>query len=285
MPGYGHSGPYKEYVGFGLLLEALVGHAWLRGYADSDPTTHNTVYACDTTAGAVAAFMILGALFQRRRTGQGQFIDLAQAETFIPHLGQAIMDYTMNGRVQRTVGNRDAGMAMAPHGCYRCQGHDRWLTLAVGSDDDWRGLCRAMGDPTWANEERFADAVSRFHHQDELDKRIEAWTIQHDNYALMHILQREGVSAGPVMDGRDCYHDPHLKERGYFVEVTHPEAGTHLYPGFMVQMSGTPPTYRMPAPCLGEHNEYVYKKLLGVSDEEYAELEKEQHIGTEYLGP
>jgi crotonobetainyl-CoA:carnitine CoA-transferase CaiB-like acyl-CoA transferase len=87
------------------------------------------------------------------------------------------------------------------------------------------------------------------------------------------------------MDSRDCHNDPHIKDRGFFVEVTHPEAGTHRYPGLFAKMSGTPLTYRTPSPCLGEHNEYVYKKLLGVSDEEYAELEREQHIGLEYLGP
>jgi len=285
MPGYGNTGPYKEYVGFGLLLEALIGHAWLRGYADSDPTTNNPAYPCDTTGGATAAFMILSALRHRKRTGRGQLIDLAQTEAFMPHLGQSIMDYTMNGRVQRTVGNRDSGLSMAPHGCYCCKGHDRWLVIAVSSDEEWRGLCRAMGEPAWTKEVRFSDALSRLRNHDEMDKLIEAWTLNHDHYALMHLLQREGVPAGPVMDGRDCYNDPHLKERGFLVRVTHPEAGTHLYPGFMVKMYGTPLTYRMPAPCLGEHNEYVYKKLLGVPDAEYAALEREQHIGMEYLGP
>ena len=285
MPGFGNSGPYKQYVGFGLLLEALIGHTWLRGYADSDPTTNNPAYPCDTTGGAAAAFMILSALHYRQRTGRGQFIDLAQTEAFMPHLGQSIMDYTMNRRVQRTVGNRDPGLSMAPHGCYRCRGNDRWLVIAVGSDEEWHGLCRAMGEPAWTKEERFEDVVSRFRNQDELDKLIEAWTLDHDHYALMHLLQTEGVAAGPVMDGRDCYNDSHLKERGFFEWITHPEAGRHLYPGMMTKMSATPLSCRMPPPCLGEHNEYVYKKVLGVSDEEYAELEREQHIGMEYLGP
>jgi len=285
MPGYGNSGPYKEYVGFGLLMEALIGHAWLRGYADSDPTTHNPVYPMDTIGGAMAAFMIMTALFHRKKTGRGQFIDLAQTEAFLPHLGQAVMDYSMNGNVQRTVGNRDPGLSMAPHGCYRCLGNDRWIVIAVDSEEEWQGLCRAMGNPAWTAEERFSDAVSRFKNQDALDKLLEEWTKEHDHFALMHILQKEGVPAGPVMDARDCYNDPHLKDRGFFVETTHPEAGTHLYPGLFAKMSGTPLTCRLPSPCLGEHNEYVYKKLLGVSDEEYAELEREQHIGMEYLGP
>ena len=203
----------------------------------------------------------------------------------MPHLGQAVMDYSMNGRVQGTVGNRDVGLSMAPHGCYRCKGDDRWVVIAVGSDEEWQGLCRAMGNPPWTKERRFSDALGRVKHHGELERLIEGWTVQHDHYALMHILQREGVPAGPVMDGRDCYNDPHLKDRGLFERVTHPDAGTHDYPGMIVKMSGIPLLYRMPAPCLGEHNEYVYKKLLKVSDEEYARLEQEQHIGRDYLGP
>jgi len=189
------------------------------------------------------------------------------------------MDYTMNGRVQDTPGNRHP--FMAPHGCYRCRGEDRWVAIAVASDEEWQGLCRAMGNPDWTKNERFADSLSRYRNQDELDRLIEEWTSQHDAYAVMFALQREGVATGAVLDDRDAYNDPHLKDRGFFQELTHPDCGTHLYPGIMWKMSKTPNAIRTPPCCLGEHNEYVYKKLLGVSDEEYAQLDKEGHIGTE----
>ena len=192
------------------------------------------------------------------------------------------MDYTMNRRVQRSLGNRDLHSA-APCGCYRCKGDDRWVTITVGADRQWEGFCRALGNPSWTKEERFGNVLGRHGNQDELDKLIEEWTTRHDHYAVMHMLQKEGVPAGPVMDERDLYNDPHLKERGFHERVTHPEAGTHLYPGLIWKASKTPNSIRTPACLLGEHNEYVYKKVIGVSDQEYIELEKEGHIGMDFV--
>lgn len=279
MPGYGTTGPYKNYRALGANLDESCGHTWLRSYRGMDPSSASYILATDASAGAHGAFAALAALRYRNRTKKGQLIDLAQVETFMPYLAEAVMDYTMNGRVQDTPGNRHP--FMAPHGCYRCRGEDRWVTIAVASDEEWQGLCRAMGNPAWANDERFADTISRHRNQDELDRLIEEWTSQHDHYAVMFALQREGVAAGAVLDDRDAYNDPHLKDRGFFEELTHPDCGTHLYPGIMWKMSKTPNAIRTPPCSLGEHNEYVYKELLGVSNKEYAQLEKEGHIGTE----
>jgi crotonobetainyl-CoA:carnitine CoA-transferase CaiB-like acyl-CoA transferase len=116
-----------------------------------------------------------------------------------------------------------------------------------------------------------------------LDKHIEEWTAQHDHFEVMHILQKEGVAAGPVEHPDDAYNDPQMKERGFFETVTHTECGTHRYPGLAYRMSKTPSGIRLPAVQLGEHNEYVYKQILGVSDEEYAELEREGHIGMDLV--
>jgi crotonobetainyl-CoA:carnitine CoA-transferase CaiB-like acyl-CoA transferase len=196
----------------------------------------------------------------------------------MPFLAEAILDYTMNGRVANSMGNRHP--YMAPHGCYRCHGEDRWITIAVETDEEWQALCKVMEKPDLARDERFADTTKRHRHQDELDPIIEQWTSQHDHYALMFALQKEGVAAGAVLDSRDAYSDPHLMDRRFFQQVTHPDAGTHLYPGLIWKASETPNGIRTPPVCLGEHNEYVYKELLGVSDMEYAELEREGHIGT-----
>lgn len=137
MPGLGCSGPHTNCSLFGAQLQALAGHTWLTRYPDLDPTTtQSLLFHCDASSGASAAFAILCALHYRNRTGKGQFIDLAQIETVIPHLGEAIMDYTMNGRVQEPTGNRHP--AMAPHGVYRCRGEDRWAVLSVSSDEEWQ---------------------------------------------------------------------------------------------------------------------------------------------------
>jgi len=281
MPGFGNYGPYKYYRGLGAHQEGFIGHTYLRGYPNSDPSTTSTLYHADAAAGATAAFAVLLALYHRNRTGKGQFIDMAQAEATMPHLGEAIMDYTMNKRVQTSSGNRLPGAA--PCGCYRCQGEDRWINITVSSDEEWEGLCRAMGEPQWTKDERFADSLSREKHQDELDKLIEEWTVKQDHYALMYLLQKEGVPAGPVIFEDDAYTDPHLKERGFFEELTHEECGTHLYPGLGWRMSRTPNNLRTPPVRLGEHNEYIYKQVLKVSAEEYMGLEKEGHIGMDYV--
>jgi len=279
MPGYGSTGPYRNYRALGANLDESGGHTWLRRYRDTDPSSASMILFSDATSGAHAAFAVLSALRYRRRTGKGQFIDLGQTETLMPYLAEATLDYTMNGRVADTLGNRHP--AMAPHGCFKCRGEDRWVTIAVATDAQWQALCRVMGMPELAADPRFADTLSRHKHQDELEPIIEAWTSEHDNFALMLTLQKEGITAGAVLDDRDAYNDPHLKERGFFQQVTHPDAGTHLYPGLLWKASRTPNAIRTPPVCLGEHNEYVYKELLGVSDAEYAELEKSGHIGNE----
>jgi crotonobetainyl-CoA:carnitine CoA-transferase CaiB-like acyl-CoA transferase len=154
--------------------------------------------------------------------------------------------------------------------------------ITVYSDDDWRGFCRALGNPPWSQEERFSDALSRWKNQDELDKLIEEWTLRHDHVAVMHLLQKEGVACGPVEDQRDAYNDTQLKDRGFFEQLTHVDCGTHLYPGMLYKLSKTPLSIRLPPCRLGEHNEYVYKKVIGVSDQEYAALEKAGHIGMDF---
>lgn len=280
-PGFGNSGPYKGFRALGAHLEHFCGHTLLRGYADSDPSTTTTVYHCDASAGASIAFAAVMALRHRNKTGQGQFIDMAQIETVVPQLGEAMMDYSMNQRVQRTTGNRYA--SHAPCGAYRCQGEDQWITIDISTDNEWEGLCKVMGNPSWTKDAKFSNALSRFNNQDELDTHIGAWTADRDKYELFHILQKEGVPAGPVLTPVDWAKDVHITERKFYEKLIHPEAGTHLYPGIIGKMSNSPNAIRMPPPCLGEHNEYVYKQIIGVSDAEYEELVREKHIGTEFI--
>lgn len=280
MPGFGTTGPYRHFRGFGGTMEAVVGHASLRGYPDMDYTGATTSLHSDAAGGASAAFAVLTAIHYSRRTGVGQFIDLSQAENVVQHLSQALMDYSMNGRVQGTLGNRHP--FMAPHGCYPCRGEDQWAVIAVSTDEQWQALCRVTGQPELASDLRFADALGRHRHQDDLDPIIAAWTKKHDPYDVMRLLQEAGVPAGPVISHHEAFRDPHLRARGFFQAVTHPQAGTHPYSGPLFKLSRTPLSIRSPAPTLGQHNEYVYKHLLQVSDEEYEELVREGHIGDTY---
>jgi len=287
-PLYGCTGPYSMDVGFGNQAEALAGLTLRRGYRDMSPTTTSFTFWMDDASGRAIVFAALAALHYRQRTGKGQFIDISQLENLIGQLGEDVMDYTMNGRVQQRLGNRDP--RAAPCGCYRCKGEDRWANITVYSDEQWQGFCGALGDPPWTKEEQFSDVLSRYKNQDELDKHVEEWTLRHDNYEVMEILQREGVPAGPVMNERDCCEDPHIKARHFYETATHPETGSapeygqgsQIYPGIAWKLSKTPGRIRKSPARLGEDNEYVYKQLIGVSDEEYTELEKECHIGMDY---
>jgi crotonobetainyl-CoA:carnitine CoA-transferase CaiB-like acyl-CoA transferase len=280
MPAYGLSGPYKNYRSFGMQLEGTAGHTGLRGYTDTDPTAADEVYMGDAAGGVNGAFAVMLALRHRRRTGQGQLIELPQVENFMPYLGEAIMDYTMNGRVQGRLGNRHP--SMAPHGVYRCRGEDRWVTIAAAGDEEWRGLCRAMGNPAWAREPRFRNGLARWKHQDDLDRFIGQWTEGQSPAEVMMVLQANGVAAGVVQDDSDLYADAQLNDQVFFKEFVHADAGTHRYPGLMWKAEETPNEMRTPPVRLGEYNEFVYRELMGVSGEEYGRLEETGHIGTVY---
>ncbi|MFW6125605.1 MAG: CaiB/BaiF CoA transferase family protein [Chloroflexota bacterium] len=281
--GVGASGPYKDYSMFGTNVGAVVGMMALRGYPEDDMRVRNPAPVwSDNVAAGTLAFAVLVALHHRQRTGKGQHVDLSQAETVLPHMGEAIMDYVMNRRVAGPRGNRDP--SMAPHGCYRCFGEDRWVAIAVCSDEQWKALCQALGSPSWAVDERFSSVVGRLANQDELDRRIEQWTVRHDPYEVMGILQHAGVPAAPVVKPSDLSSDRHLQERGFFKQVTHREVGTRVYPGMCFKFSKSPVVgIRIPPNCLGEHNEYVYGQLLGMSEAEIEHLQEEQLIGDTYL--
>ena len=279
MPAYANEGPYQNHRSFGFHIEGVVGHTLLRGYSDMDPSGVTSVLMGDAASGTQGAFAVLSALHHRRRTGKGQLIELSQAENLIPFMGEAFMDYTMNGRNQSTLGNRHP---VAIQGCYPCLGEDRWVTITIAGDDDWRGLCQAMGDPEWSQESGFRDPIVRYERHDEIDEQISQWTRSLEPQQVMRLLQEKGVAAGLVMDQRDAYADPHLNERGAFEEAYQEDTGRHLYPGAPYKMSETPSKIRRGPVRLGEDNKYVYQELLGYSAEEYAVLEEEGHIGMDY---
>ncbi len=280
MPAYGLTGPYKNFRSFGPHLEGTAGHTSIRGYSDTDPSMTEDVFFGDACAAATGAYATAIALRQLRRTGKGQLIELSQTESLIPFFGEFLLDYQMNGRVPGPQGN-DL-YEMAPHNAYPCRGDDTWVAIAVADDRAWQGLVRAIGNPPWTSEKRFSTQASRYEQRQDLDALVAGWTSQHDNRWVMEVLQNEGVPAGVLNNEEDAYNDPHLNARGFFPELTHPDCGTHRYPGIVWKMARTPNDIRTPPVTLGEHNDYVYKELLKVTEEEYANLEQAGHIGTEF---
>jgi crotonobetainyl-CoA:carnitine CoA-transferase CaiB-like acyl-CoA transferase len=276
LPGYGMYGPYRDYPAYGTTLEQHAGFSSVMGYPDSGPYRTQSTYA-DPVASVNAAGAMMLALWHRRRTGKGQYIDLAQIESSICLLGEVVLDYSMNGRNPRRLGNGHAWMA--PHGCYRCKGDDKWVSIAVANDDEWRSLCKAIGRPAWVDAPRFASQMGRWENQAELDRLLQSWTILHGHHEVMKVLQAAGVAAGAVLNARELIDDEQLVERGYFVRQEHRAAGVRPYPGLPIKFSRTPPRYGRAAPCVDEHQDYVFGKLLGLSKKEIKDLFDAEVIG------
>ncbi len=269
LPGFGSTGPDREHVSYGQSLIAAAGIAATTGYPDGPPMSLGESYP-DLAAACHAAFAVLAAIHHRLETGEGQHIDISQLESSICLLPEPLLDFAMTGTIQSRTGNRDE--AMAPHGCFRCRGDDRWVAIAVETDPEWEALRRAMGDPEWARAARFADGLGRRRHQDELERGVEAWTRDRAAEDVMTLLQESGVAAGVSMTVADLLADAHVRARGAFVEVDHPETGPQVMYGPVWKLSDTPATIRRPAPRLGEHNEHVFGRLLGLSTDEITAL-------------
>ena len=269
LSGAGQYGPLRDLPTYGPTVGALAGLDALAGYPGERALGTQGVY-CDPSAAAHAAFAVLAALRHRNRTGRGQYIDLAQWETAISVTGEAIMEYTMTGRSPTALGNTHP--RMAPHNTYKCKGDDKWIAVVAGSDDEWRRLCEAIGQPGMATDTRFADRFQRLHHQKELDAIIAAWTREREPYEAVEILQRAGVAASPVLDTGERFFDPQLQARGVHVEVEHPATGTDIIYGIPWKMSGTPTDIRTPAPLLGQHNGYVFGDVLGMGGDAVRQL-------------
>jgi len=277
MPGFGLTGPYRDYISYGTNLDAASGLASLMGYPDRGPQMSGNAYP-DPAAALHAASAILIALFYQRRTGKGQNIDLSQCESATSLIGEVILGYALNKKIPPRRGNRHP--YYAPHGCYRCKGEDKWVVIAVRSEEEWTAFTEAIGSPAWSHDERFAGRTGRWENQDEIDRLISEWTIDHSHYEVMEKLQNAGVPSGAVLNAAELLTDPQLDARGFFWEIDHPEVGPRKYAGLPIRLSETPATARRPAPCLGEHNNHILGEILGLSKAEIAQLEEKGVIGT-----
>ena len=269
MPVMGTTGPYLEYGANGNGVVAYGGISMGMGFPERPPVGMGPLYS-DFSTPYVAVSALMAALHHRERTGEGTFIDLAQLEATVGLLGPQILDYTANGVAPERRGNRSPDWA--PHGAYPCRGDDRWIVIAVRSEDEWRRLCDLIDEPQLADDARFATNADRLEHADALDEAIAGWTRERDAWELTHELQRGGVAAGIVEDLEDMLtRDPHLPER-HFVEVPGDDDGlSYITHGQPARLNGRSPRLARP-PNLGEHTEEVLKGVLGISDERYVEL-------------
>jgi crotonobetainyl-CoA:carnitine CoA-transferase CaiB-like acyl-CoA transferase len=280
MPAYGLSGPYSGWRALGTHIEGLIGHHHVRGYPDASPDEGGDVFTADAAAGVQGALAVAMALRHRARTGEGQLIELSQAENFLPMMAELILDWNMNHRDPGPWGNRHR--THAPHQAYRTAGDDEWIAVDVATDAEFAALCAVLDCRELAADPRFAAAEARKRHESELDALLGERTRTFEKFDLFRRLQAAGVAAGPLQTAAERFACPQLAARGFLQELDHPSVGRFPYPGLIWRMAETPNRLRRSPATLGQDNEYVYRELLGLAAEELADLERRGLVGTTY---
>ena len=275
----GQYGPRANWGAYGWLAAGLAGYSHITGWPDREPCVMYTSYV-DYIAPWYLTCAVIGALLYRRKTGKGMYIDHSQHESAVNFLGPAVLEAAVNGRVVGRMANYDPNMA--PHGAYRCLGNDRWVAIGVRTDEEWRALCQVMGDPEWTKDPRFATLLGRKDNEEELNRLVQEWTRDYVDREAMALLQAHGVPAGVVQTCEDMVEiDPQLRERRAYRRLPHKVMGMRVWnaPGYI--LSKTPNHIWKAGPTVGEDNEFVYKEILGCSDDDMANLLVEGVITTE----
>jgi crotonobetainyl-CoA:carnitine CoA-transferase CaiB-like acyl-CoA transferase len=276
MSGYGHSGPYGDYRSYGPVVQAVSGLSHISGLPGREPSGWGLSYM-DNMAAYYASSALLMAILHREQTGEGTEIDVSAVEVGVHLVGPLLLDVAVNGRSTRRpdfpLGNRIEHPEAAPHGVYPSRGDDRWVAIAVLDDRQWASLVAVLGHPAWATDPALATAAGRHAAQDALDGYLAAWTATQDRHELMALLQRAGVPAGAVQDARDVNErDPQAAAHGLFFELDHPVIGRARFEGLPFQASSFAPDHWRSAPLLGEDNDYVFREVCELDDDEWDEL-------------
>ncbi|MGE5594512.1 MAG: CaiB/BaiF CoA transferase family protein [Hyphomicrobiales bacterium] len=277
-PMQGMEGPHRDFLGFGAVLTPVTGISHLSGFPHRPPIGVGTNYPDYVINPGHTTTAILAALRYRNRTGKGQCIELPQIESVVNALGTPVAEYLANGNNVTRGGNRSP--VAAPHGAFRCGDDpesvgspDRWIAIACETEEQWRSLCRAFGQDAVADDPRFATFEARKANEDALEELVSSWTAGKVAEEVMALLQAEGVPAGVVQNAQDLLdRDPHMKARGYYVYLDHPETGRAAYDGPGFRLSETPGYLAAPAPLLGEHTMDVCERIVGLTMDEIADL-------------
>ena len=272
--GTGHTGPDRDYVAYGSLLQHYTGWNSISGYPDLEPIKGG-LWA-DPWVGMELAMITVAALNHRLATGKGQYVDYSMAEALSASLPEALLDFQMNGNEPVPLGNRDRNFA--PHGVYRCAGDDRWIAIEVHTPGQWRGLCEVIGRADMSADSGLNTPQGRKAREDEIDRAIGDWTSEIEDGEAFHILQRAGVPCGLSLDMGRLYADPQLNEGGYLREIEYPDGTERVLPTLPWRFNGQADYQLGPAPELGQDSGYVYSELLGLNDAEIESLTDEQVI-------
>jgi crotonobetainyl-CoA:carnitine CoA-transferase CaiB-like acyl-CoA transferase len=257
----GQTGPERTYSGFGGQGAALAGVTHITGWPDRPPTGPWGAYT-DFINPRFAVAALASALIHRQRTGEGQYIDIAQTEGGMRFIEPLILDYTVNGRPAEAAGH--TSRSSAPHGVYRCEGHERYVAIAVDTADQWDALRRLLALP--GTLARAGESVT---------EALTAWCAGRDMSEAAAAMRAAGVPAYAVLRPTDLYTDRQLTHRGFFVTLEHGEMGATPFDGLATHFSATPGRLRNAAPCLGQDTAYVLRELLGLDEDEVVRLASE----------
>ncbi|HEY8489665.1 MAG TPA: CoA transferase [Dehalococcoidia bacterium] len=266
LPGFGDWGPYRNYLAFGLTIEGFSGLSSVTGYAEDGVPVRSTVPYGDPVAAVYGALAALAGIRQRRRTGRGLHVELSQHEALITLLPDVLLRAQVAGSPPGPAGNDDA-LLYAPHGVFPCRGRDAWVAIAVETDGEWRALCRVIGRPDLQERDTHEarDAA-------EVRRAVEAWTRGRTKTEAAEELQRHGVPAGPVLSVREMMAHRQVTARGCYREVAHPSYRPLPYAQSPVRFAGREAREDRHAPLFGQDNRYVFRDLLGLSEEEIQRL-------------
>ena len=271
----GQDGPLRDLRAYAPSIGALSGLDSTMGYEGGGPL--GLKHAFGDICGALhAVFAIASSLYRRNQTGEGQYIDVSMLRATAVTQGVGLMEQAMTGRSLQPRGNYDP--TMVPYGNYLCAGEDKWISIAVASEEEWLGLLAAMDDPAWAGDQRFNSQFRRQRHRRELDALLSSWTAGHDADELTDVLQRNGVAAAPVFSAEERLFHPHFMERGLYSDIDHPALGAEPIFNLMWNLSKTPSVVRRHAPLMGEHNQQVLCGTLGLTENELAQFEERQVV-------
>ncbi|OPY82862.1 MAG: Succinyl-CoA:(R)-benzylsuccinate CoA-transferase subunit BbsF [Smithella sp. PtaU1.Bin162] len=262
---YGQTGSLRSMPGYGVPLTAISGLTSLCGWPDRPPTGPYGSYT-DYLVPRLNLLAIVSALDYRRRTGKGIYIDAAQLESSVQFVAPALLEYGANQQTFIRCGN--ASRQAAPHGVFSCKGEDRWCAISVFTEREWRGFCDVLGNLPWTKKAEFASLAARKENEAELNTLIEEWTRQQEDKWIMMEMQKHGVPAGVVNNGRDLGDDPQLIFSNYYRRMEHPEMGSVDYAPHSIEFSASPQEI-FRSPCLGEHTEHICKNILGFSEQEF----------------
>ena len=272
LSGFGTTGPERDYLSYATVVEGLAGLAALNGFPGGPPYATGPPFP-DFFMGAVGAFAIVAALVHRDRTGEGQFLDIAQLESTVMLFPDAVLDWEVNGRVAQAMGNQRDGCA--PSGVFQCAGNDRWVAIDVATDEEWHELCEALGQPRMAKDPDFMTVTARWAHLGRLNGWLQEAVRERDAEQLFHMLQERGLTAGIAVNVLELLRDPHLQARGVFQEVDHPVTRTGPAVHVPWRLSETPSHIARAAPLFGEHTHELLHELLGMGHQEIETLEKD----------